>query len=272
MKSNTALAVLVLALVAGSLPLAAAPVIQRGIDVFTTVDNGKTFYDFADDPIPAGFFCKGSPPFAGRLELKGLPLETEFPGQLRGADTVIERLDDAAFDANGTAVTRVQFRALSLVSSVPVQTPCGAFHVYVSLAGEQRPTTMHIYRTHERGGSFVAPLAVDARLRFVPTSGRGARPLELTGAFTFPATSLPWSFEPGPGGKQVGPVVTDTNGDLVPDTRLGGTSNFAAGWPPEGLGFVETGCFQCEPETCHEYEGKMHCSGPVVVCSPAVCP
>lgn len=76
--------------------LAADPVIQRGIDVFTTPADGKTYYDFARAPIPAGFFCKSSRAFAGRLAFKGLPLAMETPGQLWGGDTVIERLDDAA--------------------------------------------------------------------------------------------------------------------------------------------------------------------------------
>src|SRR5262245_64586256 len=100
-----------------SFPLAADPVIQRGIDAFTTTDNGKTYYDFAQNPIPAGFFCNKSAAFTGRIAFKGLPLETAAPGQLRGRDTVIERLDDAVFNAKDTAVTRLQFKALSLVSS-----------------------------------------------------------------------------------------------------------------------------------------------------------
>ena len=61
------LAALVLAFLVGLSPLAADPAIRRGIDVFTTVDNGKTFYSFADNPIPAGFFCKRSAAFAGQV-------------------------------------------------------------------------------------------------------------------------------------------------------------------------------------------------------------
>ena len=51
------LAALVLAFLVGLSPLAADPAIRRGIDVFTTVDNGKTFYSFADNPIPAATSC-----------------------------------------------------------------------------------------------------------------------------------------------------------------------------------------------------------------------
>ena len=91
-----------LSLLLGLSPLGADPVIQRGIDVFTTAGDGRTFYDFSHNPIPAGFFCKGSKAFTGRVAFKGLPLTTEAPGQLWGADTVIERLDDAVFDDKGS--------------------------------------------------------------------------------------------------------------------------------------------------------------------------
>ena len=201
--------------------MAADTVIQRGIDIFTTTGDGKTFYDFAQNPIPAGFFCKGSKAFTGRVAFKGLPLDDRDPGQLRDADTVIERLDDAVFDANGIAVTRIQFRALSLVSIAPIKTACGAFHVYVSLAGKQRVTTMRILRTQEGGGNFVAPLAVDARMTFIPVKparNKAARKLELDGSFTFPANPMPWSVADGEMAKRIGPVVVDTNGDLTPDT------------------------------------------------------
>ncbi len=271
MRRTVLLVVLALAITA--LPVGAAPVIERGSDVFTTHDNGRTFYDFADDPIPAGFFCQGSPAFTGRVIFKGLPLETATPGQLHGADTVVARLDDATFDESGRAVTRVQFQALSLVSSSPLRTPCGAFHVHVSLAGTQRVTTMNIYRSEERGGTFVAPLAVDVRLRFVPVSGRASRPLELTGSFTFGAQALPWAFVPGSGAKGPGPAFADTNGDRIPDTHLAGTSNFAAGWRPSEVNWWGE-CNQCQ-ETCHDDgTGKWHCSLPPTPphCQEIVCP
>src|SRR5262245_13198229 len=104
MKRGILLTALAVALVVGGVPAFAGPVISRGIDTFTTVGNGTTFYDFAGSPIPAGFFCKRSAPFTGRVTFRGLPLETGAPGQLHGADTVIERLDDAVF-VRGTAET-----------------------------------------------------------------------------------------------------------------------------------------------------------------------
>jgi hypothetical protein len=89
---TTVLIALVLSLLLVLSPLAAAePVIQRGIDVFTTPANGTTFYDFGKNAIPAGFFCADSRPFTGRVAFKGLPLVTETPGQLLGGDTVPSR-------------------------------------------------------------------------------------------------------------------------------------------------------------------------------------
>ena len=257
-------------------PLALADdnlVIKRGIDAFTTTANGKTFYDFAKNPIPAGFFCEDSAAFTGRVTLRGLPIETQVPGQLRGSDTVVERLDDASFDRNGVAVTRVRFRALSLVSIAPIRTSCGAFHVYVSLGGKQRVTTMRIHRTHEHGGSFEAPLDVSVRLTFVPVKGRSSRKLELAGHVSFPARAIPWSVDGGPGMKRIGSAVIDTNGDLTPDTRVSGTSNFASGWSPEGIKkLAANGCMICEPEMCHTDNGEEHCTGPVYACYPYNCP
>ena len=276
MRNRGILTVLVLSLLLGLSPLAADSVIRRGIDIFTTPADGRTYYDFARNPIPAGFFCKISKAFTGRVVLKGLPLTTETPGQLGGADTVVERLDDAVFDANGTAVTRLQFRALSLVSIDPIRTACGAFHVYVSLGGRQRVTTMSIYRTKEGGGSFAVPLAIDARLSFIPVKkpagNKGARKLELTGTVNFPAHPISWSFPSGARTKRIGSVQVDTNGDLTPDTLLPGTSNFSPGFSPDRLtlnkGF-EGNCPSCPQMECHDGSGEMHCYYPTL---PPECP
>jgi hypothetical protein len=274
------LAALAVALLAALSPLAAMAadtVIHRGIDVFTTTASGKTFYDFASNPIPAGFFCKSSAAFTGRMTFKGLPLATGAPGQLHNADTVIERLDDATFDAHGRAVTRIQFRALSLVSIAPIKTACGSFHVYVTLAGKQRETMMRIDRTVDNGGTFSAPIAVDARMTFIPVKpgrNKSARKLDLVGSFTFPASPLPWSTTGRPGAKRIGSVLVDTDGDLTPDTVLFGSSNFAPGWSPNAPRtqvIQGKSCTVCEPGDCHSYPEKQHCMGDIVACAPNVC-
>jgi hypothetical protein len=270
-NKGSSLVVFAVILLVGMPALGADTVIQRGIDVFTTTSDGSTYYDFSHNPIPAGFFCENSQAFTGRVALKGLPLETGAPGQLGNADTIVERLDDAVFDAQGTAVARIQFRALSLASIAPIKTSCGAFHVYVSLAGQQRVTTMRIFRTEKNGGSFVAPLSVKMRLAFIPVKpprNKNARKLELTGSIDFPGRALPWS-RTGSSTKQIGAVVVDTDGDLKPDTLLFGTPSFWPGWRPRASTAPKSGsCQLCQ--VCHYTADDAHCTE-VETCPPDYC-
>jgi hypothetical protein len=194
-----------------------------------------------------------------RLALKGLPVETDTPGQLRNTDTIIERLDEAVFDANGVAETRIRFRALSMVSIAPIKSSCGAYHVYITLDGKQPVTKMRIHRSEAGGGSFSAPLAANVRLTFLPVRGTSSRNLELKGSVTFPGKPIPWAFPNGKALNQMGSAVVDTNGDLRPDTRLPGTSNFTAGVPPEGLRSINAKGIDCYC-TCHEDGGEQHCT------------
>ena len=195
------------------------------------------------------------------MAFKGLPLVTENPEQLGRGDTVIERLDDAVFNAKGVARTRIQFRALSMVSIAPIKTSCGAFHAYVSLAGRQRVTSMKILRTQEGGGTFAAPLAVKVRMLFLPVdpAQRKVGPkLELAGSFTFPANPVPWSFASDERTHRIGETIVDTNGDLVPDTLVPGASNFLPGLKPEHSQQKAPVC--CREYVCHEESsGKQHC-------------
>ncbi len=256
MKKTIGFAVMLL-LVLSRLAVA-DPAVKPGIDVFRTLGGGKTFYDFAKNPVPAGFFCDSSPAFTSRVALKGLPVETGIPGQLQEMDTIIERLDQAVFDARGFAETRIRFRALSMVSIAPIKTSCGAFHLYVTLMGKQPVTMMRIHRTQQRGGTFRAPLAAKVRLTFVPVHGRDSRKLELKGSVNFPAQDVPWSFPEGTDIRQFASAVVDTNGDLIPDTRLPGTSNFAASFPPEGIRSIfGESCSCC---VCHNADGEEHCT------------
>ncbi|HYO11732.1 MAG TPA: hypothetical protein VE685_00880 [Thermoanaerobaculia bacterium] len=263
MRNRTILSALVVSLLLGLSPLSADPVIQRGIDVFSTLGDGKTFYDFSQRPIPAGFFCNRSKAFTGRVTFRGLPLATDPRNGLGNIDTIVERLDDAPFDDQGIAATRIQFRALSLASIAPIKTACGAFHVYLSLHGQQRVTKMTILRTQESGGDFIAPLAVDVKMTFIPVKPartRGARKLELTGRVTFPGNPLPWSLAQS-AVKGAGALIVDTNGDLIPDTRLPGPSNFLAGQSPDRSSVrPKATCSCCPYELCHADSGEQHCT------------
>ncbi len=171
--------------------VSADPVIKPGIDTFTTVGAGYTYYDFSKNPVPAGFFCGSSSTFTGRVALKGLPVETENPGQLRNTDTIVERLDEAVFDVNGVAETRIRFRALSMVSVTPIKSSCGAYHVYITLDGKQPITKMRIHRSQADGGSFHAPLAANMRLTFVPVRGTNPRKLAAQGKDRIPREAHP---------------------------------------------------------------------------------
>ena len=227
MKMRTLGIVLVLFCVAAS-AFAMDRVIENGIDVWVTTDDGSTFISFEKNPIPAGFFCAGSEPFTGRLALRGEPIATDIPGALGVTDTIVQRLDNAAFNKRGVAVTRLQFRALSLKGLAPIETSCGKFAVTASLDGAQPITRMVITRENEKGGRFTAPLALNVKVRFTPVDLVSSEALEVPVEVRFPAIPLPWrskAVAPIPSGF----VRVDTDGDRVPDTYVPGTSNFFAG-------------------------------------------
>ncbi len=213
--------------------MAADEVIRAGIDPFITHVQ-RSFTDLDVNPIPAGFFCPGSKAVTGKIYFRGVPLATEPAGVLGAADTIIQRLDDAVFDEKGIAHTRIQMRALSMMSSKPIRTSCGSYNVFVSLAGEQKispPHHMTIVRETENGGYFLSEFTVKFRLSFVPVSGNG--PVrELVRSTIFRGGSdHKWANQPGQGGISfAGAVKVDTNGDGRADTVLPGTSNFAMGW------------------------------------------
>lgn len=241
---------------------AADRVIQSGIDPWRTPGDGSTFIDFSKNPIPAGFFCFKSEPFTGRIILKGVPIVTREPGALGKTDTIVQRLDDAVFDENGVANTRIQMRALHLMSVEPIKTACGAYKVEVRLNGEQPITNMRIVRIHENGGRFYAPVAINGKLVFTPVRGGAGEILEITRNVRFPAEpAIAWFDNPASGQvRWTGFVQVDTDNDRVSDTFLPGTTaNFAAGTsnrPGRGGRGVETQM----PNNCHTLSGEWHCT------------
>ena len=239
---------------------AADRVIQNGIDVWATSDDGSTFVNFAKTPIPAGFFCPGSAPFTGKVAFKGEPLVTGTPGALGATDTIVQRLDDAAFNKKGVAVTRIQARALSLKSLAPIETECGQFNVTASLdSGVQPITRMVITRENEKGGRFSAPLSLNVKVRFEPVGRVGGESLEIPVEVRFAASrNVPWQTKtaaPVPAGF----VLVDTDGDRVADTYLPGTSNFIAGTPNPAAS-RKPGAIE-KAYACHvdPYGGHTHC-------------
>jgi len=186
---------------------------------------------FADEPLPAGFFCESSQPFTGTVKFKGAPLKVEPAGSLGAIDTVVRRLDDAKFDAKGEATTRIQLMALSLVSTKPIETSCGKYDVAVSLTGKQPVTTMKIFQTDAFGGTYTAPLALNVKAVFTPVDGNQSGRREVARRIALgPGTHSVWAYVNLPRYKQG--VRVDTNGDGKPDTVLPASSNFLAGVSP----------------------------------------
>lgn len=225
MRKLIVLALLLLA----SAPLSATD-IDRGVDLWRTLGNGTTFIDFDANPLPAGFFCEGSPAFTGKVVFEGVPLATDVRGGLRGADTVIERMDDASFNRRGVATVPIQVRALSLASVKPLATGCGLWTALVVLEGDQPTTRMRLVRTGSGEGYFQAPLALNARLTFVPLTGVGREPVSLLRSVEFTITPrIPWSIQPGAIDREIDYVRVDTDGDGEPDRMISGSGAFQAG-------------------------------------------
>jgi len=241
-------------------------VIYRGVDLWKTVDDGSTYISFAQKPIPAGFFCDKSAAFTGRIGLRGIPLATGISGELGSTDTIVERLDDAVFNKNGIASTRIQVRALQLESMAPIKTACGTFKVRVTIDGVQPIRGMQIVREDKSGGRFQAPISIHSKLSFLPAADVARQPagkrLELSHSVDFIGNPrVPWTFTPGSRGlEKKGAILVDTNFDGLPDTFLPGTSNFAGGWRG-GLRSKATS------DDCHLPPGQDcgHCVGPVII-------
>jgi hypothetical protein len=212
-------------------PLAAQDsVVYSGIDLWETPGDYTTYANFIEDPIPAGFFCRESTAFRGKIYFQGVPVATRPARAYGSTDTIVQRLDDAVFDAEGIALTRVQVAALEFASLDPLGTECGSFDVRTELSGEQPITEMKIVRTHDHGGAFIAPIWVNVKMTFTPRNGSGS--FEIYRELRFAASpEAVWADRPGQTGlAQKAFVKVDTDADRGPDTLLPGTSNFAAGW------------------------------------------
>jgi hypothetical protein len=259
---SVVLGVIALALISGS-PAFAADVIHKGVDLWMTV-AGFAQTSFAEEPLPAGFFCESSQPFTGKVTFKGAPLAVAPSDSLGSIDTVVQRLDEAKFDAKGEAATRIQLLALSLVSAKPIETSCGKYDVAVSLTGKQPVTLMKILKTDAFGGTYTAPLALNVKAVFTPVDGDKSGRREVTRRIDLgPGSNSVWAYVNLPRYKQG--VRVDTNGDGRPDTVLPAASNFLAGVAPAVLnappplprltstsnGYITCPDGQCPYQSCH---------------------
>jgi hypothetical protein len=237
-----------------TVPALADNVVYSGIDVWQTPGNGSTFFTFAKEPLPAGFFCAKSGPFTDRVILKGVPVVTA-DGSLGRTDTIVQRLDDAVFDDNGVATTRIRLRALQFESVKPIKTACGQFNLRVHLDGDQPITRMRILKENENGGHFLASISLRVKISFVPVRGKAGQGLEVIRAVHLqPNPQAVWSYiRPAKSIQRDGFVQVDTDGDGRTDTFLPGTSNFAPG--VSSMNKEETAQMLCHSEE----DGSQHC-------------
>ena len=220
-------------------PVSAQPTIVHGVDVFQTSTSQPTSADFATNPIPADFFCHGSAPFTGKIELKGVPLMTTPPGVTTNGDTIVERLQDGVF-SGGVATIPVQVLALQLTSSALFSVACPGrnteWRVDACLCpGEQPITEIQVKVDQACGcGHFDGDLELNTCLRFTRVvrgraTGQVAGPIKQS--VMLKISDTPWCPKPGPGEPVIqGSFAVDTNCDGTPDLNLPGTTNFHPGW------------------------------------------
>ena len=221
-------------LISIAVPAAADDTILKGIDVWETKDDAGTYVDLY---IPAGFFCATSAPFAGRVTLKGAPIQTDPPYALGRTDTIIERQADATFSANTTQVNAVM-RATCFVgtSSISVSGCSGStsWDVKSIAAPSQAPFSITIRRptTTASGGTFDSTVKISPRLVFTQQGSGVQRTLDQAEVH-FTTDLAEWTHQPGSGGvKRTSGLLVDADCDGVPETAISGTSNFAPGWSP----------------------------------------
>lgn len=229
------------AAVAGPL---AAQTIEEGIDVWTTKNDGNTWIDFTNNPLPRDFFCEGSPSFSQIVQVKGLPLTTSPAGVLKGSDTVIHRLQDLTFDAQGVGTTSIEVKAVCFQERQTLSVDCTDgrtnwttnWKVRVRIDPDPEvatQTTMTIRKAAngQPGGTYDATIVVPALVRFINTANNQPTN-EISEVVTLSVTGASWANQPGTNGVNwTGGVTIDQGCGTSPGLSLPGTSsNFAAGW------------------------------------------
>lgn len=157
---------------------AALPIIPKGDDLFETTGDGQTHHNFANAPIPAGFFTSnsGSPSQAYSLDvpLVGKPLTSGSD-----IDTIISRNDDV----NVPGTTSLTMTGLSLDSINPLTITYAngtteQWKMHVSLSALKSSTGS---MTINSSGTFDSTLKVWPKFTFTSTSDGDTRELD-TGA------------------------------------------------------------------------------------------
>jgi hypothetical protein len=262
---------------AASLALAGAPVasadsVEAGSDVWKT-DASGSYVSFVRNPIPAGFFCAGSPAFSGTIELTGRPLVTSPRNALRGADTVVVRDRDAVFSADGIARVSGRLVALSLAGDdLTVACDGGPITWDVLVYADDPSVTsdLTVVRESSLGGTFSGTLRVPAVIRFTNAADPSdTRELDNDVDFSVPADAE-WTDEPGGDGWSSPAVSVDANADGRPETAIPAASDFFPGTSPNR----QPGCNRppCPVRIHHTGDGHSHLVRPPPECRDSPTP
>ena len=171
--------------------------IPANYDLFET--NGDAYFTLPSGfSIPAGFFHKGSAPWAGLIRFAGYPIR-KFEDPRTGkehktgrTDTIVHRKQDVTIKSvGGSGTTEIELVQLSLRSYRPIEVHVGrgvqCWDVQVSVS-RSKPSagSMTITQTSEHGGQFASELVVWPLFRFERQSDGEERLLDL-GALQIPA-------------------------------------------------------------------------------------
>lgn len=209
--------------------------ITRGSDFFQTATSKPTGVDFSAHPIPADFFCPGSKPFTGKVELKGVPLVTRPASAAGQSDTVVERVTNGAW-TSGAAKISVKVRALRLTSTKPLSIDCAGkateWQVDVAVCGDQ-PVSHIVAKADEACGCghFDGDLKLKTRVKFTRVDTKKvAGPIAQNVALKI--TAMPWCPAAAPNQLTVpSPIMVDTACAAKPVwVQVPGTSNFFPGF------------------------------------------
>ncbi len=233
---------------------AAAAQIQQGIDALHTT-NGTV----ASVNLPADYFCPGSAAVSTSVKLTGVPLATNPPGILAGADTIIERLKDANVPEGGCATVPITARAVNMRSTEILNVFCPAtgdtrWMVTACTCGCCGPQPITEITICDDGtgcgcGFFKGELSLNICLKFTNLDdGTVLGPVQDQVTLF---VNTPWC-DTNPGGaveaKEAFMVDTDCNNTV--DLAVPCTSNFFPGATCGGPG--------CPPPVCHEGPSPDH--------------
>lgn len=158
---------LVIALFVTTKSRAQGAFIPEGDDKFETTNNGETYHNFANSPIPAGFFTSvgGSPSkaYAGNVPLEGVPLG----GSFGNVDTVIHRGPCSVPCNTAIQMTNLNLKSINTITVTYADDTTETWSVAVNLSTLKASTgTMSI----NSGGTFDSTLNVWPKFTFKRTS------------------------------------------------------------------------------------------------------